>query len=193
MNNNNTQSLSNPKARIETQKSSVMLGLLLYISFCCSSMLSFLSLTNGGFYTNNMLGFSMELSDRVLLLLIYALVAYLISRLILRLYMLTISFSMYSILLPQMGFISCFETSLIIRNFLIFGCGLLVLNFMNLYSYYRLMVFGATILMFFIFFALFSKKYVDKISAPAIFRLLFRPFFAYLVIEFIFSMMGVII
>jgi len=191
--NNNTQTMGQNTQGVIIQKSSVMLGLILYVSFCLSSIIPFLSLTNGSFYMSSMLGFSVAFSDRILLLLIYALFAYLISRLILRLYMLLISFSMYSVLLSQRGFVNAFETSLIIRNILIFGFSVLVLNFIDLYSYFRLMVFGATLLMFFIFFGIFSRKYVDKISAPAIFRLLFRPYMAYMVIDFVFSMMGVLI
>lgn len=173
------------------KRPNLWLTIFLMVTFCMENFLTTLFIVNesGGIYGT--LGFTSSLADKIFYLILSGLASYVLYVFLVRIYMMILSFNLYSVFLPQRGFLDCLAFAIIIRNICVFAISIVILNVLELYNFFKVFVMLFNILAFVIFVTRFCKKYIDTIALPFIFQLLFRPYYVYLIIEFCIIISGV--
>lgn len=169
-----------------------IVNVLLYLSFCVASLMPTILICNeaNGLYAS--IGFTSGLEDKILFLFLYAGFSYFIFNMFVKAYIFVMSFNIYAVLIPQKAFLDCFKISYLIRNLVVAAISIVVLFNPLLFIFFELFTLICDVFMFVGFFAVFYKKYIDKISSPFIFKVMSKPFFTYLVLRTLFLFVGVI-
>lgn len=184
--------MNNVIYRPKPQKALNFLTATLVISFCLVSIMPAVLIMNStsGIYVT--LGLTLGIADQVFFVILYGAFSYLIYTLFMKFYSWYICSKVVLLAIPFYEFLICFGFSYAIRNVVVAIFGIFALSNPFLLQFFDVFCLILDILMFFVFFVVFTKKYIDAIVLPVVFKTLFKPFFWYLVTDTSFVLMEVL-